>query len=608
MTLLLGPGGSAKSDWVAERFLKEGERSLLIVASMPQAQTRSAEIGVKAGREPSEFQGRILPFHALVTLLTPASSQNESHISRAFQRMILAEVVRTNIRPDDFFGAMLEAPGFVNALSERVREWKLAGITPELLAAGSSDAAKLLQAPSFLLKTTELVRLFQAYQDFLKTHLLQDDEDILISSAERLLSDHAKIPAEANVILFDSFYRFTKAQRNLISALSTRLVLNGEGRSEVVVTLPVEASRPLLYAAPINTLEKFQNEFAVNEVVLPGQSREKPAILNFLSDHLFSPVRETPPHSLLSANSTPALQMIDAPNSYVEAELIAREFVRLHATKEYPWGDFAVILRTMGDYTPILSAVFERYQIPLGVDGPERLLDNPLLRTGHLMLQVFRFGWRRDDVIAFLKSSYIASNKLEVDQLRLRARAKAVRSGKDNWLNMVGIAGGEVEALIAEFSVRAEKSNLNFQIALLASLDSRFRSECRTPSDFVEGMKEALAEFEVEEKSKRGDATTRERDAQALKEGLEVLNALAQMARIGGRETMSFEEFYTEISREWSAAVTRAMPVTLILKRRAHSSSVASSTDPTAPTPALLARISMTPTSAWTTATALLTL
>ena len=30
------------------------------------------------------------------------------------------------------------------------------------------------------------------------------------------------------------------------------------------------------------------------------------------------------------------------------------------------WSDFAVILRAMGDYTPILAAVFERHDIPLG--------------------------------------------------------------------------------------------------------------------------------------------------------------------------------------------------------------------------------------------------
>ena len=49
------------------------------------------------------------------------------------QRLVIADLFPSIIRPDDFLGRMLRAPGFVPAFAERLREWKLAGLTPDLL-------------------------------------------------------------------------------------------------------------------------------------------------------------------------------------------------------------------------------------------------------------------------------------------------------------------------------------------------------------------------------------------------------------------------------------------------------------------------------------------
>ena len=114
--------------------------------------------------------------------------------------------------------------------------------------------------------------------------------------------------------------------------------------------------------------------------------------------------------------------------------MVAREFRRIHDAGGLSWDDFGIILRTQGDYAPILSAVFERYEIPLGADGPEKLDQNPLMETVLHLLDIFCNGWQRDDVLAFMKSSYTAPDKLAADALRRRARTARVRSGRGEWL------------------------------------------------------------------------------------------------------------------------------------------------------------------------------
>src|SRR5262249_9209471 len=121
-----------------------------------------------------------------------------------------------------------------------------------------------------------------------------------------------------------------------------------------------------------------------------------------------NPTRASDSPVALASNPEPRtpipLTIFEAPNRYVEAEMVARAFRRLHESEGYAWSDFAVILRAMGDYAPILSAVFERYEIPFGVDGPEQLSENPLIKTVLHLLTVVRDGWQREDLLAFLKS------------------------------------------------------------------------------------------------------------------------------------------------------------------------------------------------------------
>ncbi len=532
-----------------ERFLKADGRALIIAPSMPQSETTAAEIARIAGVDAADIQGSVLPFHSLTSLLTTAERQKTPLISRAFQRMILTDLFRTLIRPEDFLGKMLEAPGFAPALAESVREWKLAGVTPSLLEEGSAPAAKVLKDPAFLRKSTEFAKLFAAYEKFLIDNRLLDDEDLLALSAEALLSERVSLPFEANVVIFDGFYRFSKAQREIISAISVRNLVLGNSEGETIVSLPFEAARPLLFAAPQRTLISFQEEFRCSEMTFSTVSGDKPFPLDYLNQNLFSSPNSISKKQFESSCQTaaPTLQIFDAPNSYVEAEMVAREFVRLHRAGGWEWRDFAVILRTMGDYAPILSSVFERYGVPLGVDGPEKLSDNPLLKTILTLLQVVRFGWRRDDVISFLKSSYVAPDKLEADELRVLARSKAVRLGKEKWVEFA-----------AALPLSMKEGPCGTTLDLMARFDSALREERLTPFEFVETMKNIVVEFGMEARIDKSEGTRKERDSIALKEGFEILSALSQMARIGLRETMSFEEFYQETLASWNGAVSMA--------------------------------------------------
>ncbi len=536
MALALGPASSGKTHWAVERFRAQRSRALLIVSSTEQAATCARRIANGSAELEAEVRGSITHFHGLTTALLGARPDDGYRvIRRLLQQMALTELFQTHIRPDDFLGRMHAAPGFIPALVERLREWKLACLTPDTLEQAAEAAAADREDPVFLLKTRELVRLFRAYENFLAQNRLRDEEDCLRLAAECAADTAHPLFRELDTVIVDGFFRFNRAQRHLLAALAGRGLETGAPEITVGVTLPFEAERALLFTSPERTLAVLRAEFTTQEVTLPARS-DSPSALLHLERHLFAP---DPPSTPLPASSSPPLLLFDAPNPYVEAEMVAREFRRLHAGDGgYVWDDFAVILRGMGDYAPILAAVFERYAIPLGVDGPERLSDNPLLKTVLHLLAVVRRGWQRDDLLAFLKSSYTAPDRLAADALRRRARTAGVRQGREKWLELAGSAEGSVAETLR-------------QIARFEDLLTAGEAD---PQEFTERLREIVTEFGLESRIEAGEPTRAQRDRAALKEAWEVLAALAQMSAFAGRHTLTFPAFHEALVTAWNSA------------------------------------------------------
>lgn len=536
LALALGPAGSGKTHWALERFRAHPGRALLVVSSSEQAATCARRIAEGHGQAEAEVRGSITHFHGLTTALLSARGDDGYRvIRRLLQRLALVELFQTHIRPDDFLGRMHSAPGFIPALVERLREWKLACLTPDLLEQAAEAVAAQQNDPPFLAKTRELVRLFRAYETFLAQNRLRDEEDCLRLAAECAADTARPLYRDLDTVIVDGFFRFNRAQRRLLAALAGRGLEEGYPEISVAVTLPFEPDRSLLFAAPERTVATLRAEFSTQETTLAPRCDPSSPLLH-LERHLFA---SDPPAAPLPSSASPPLLLFDAPNPYVEAEMVAREFRRLHAGGSgYVWDDFAVILRGMGDYAPILAAVFERYGIPLGVDGPERLSDNPLLRTVLHLLAIVRRDWQRDDLLAFLKSSYTAPTPLAADALRRRARAAGVRQGREKWLDLAADADATVAATLDR----------------LAHFDTLLTAGEADPQEFIERLREIVTEFGLEARIEAGEPTRAQRDRAALKEAWEVLGALAQMSAFAGRHTLAFPAFHEALLAAWNSA------------------------------------------------------
>ncbi len=544
LKIVLGDTGDVLSDALLDKFIADPEHTIMILPSTEQVKFAAHLASVRLSCPTAEILEKFTTFGTLVSNINHQRKPNARSISRTLKRLLLSQVMQTYIVEDSFFGKMLDAPGFVPALADCIREWKLADLFPVNLEETAAEAAVQLENPAYEKKAVELSLIFSEYNKLLKNHQLQDEEDCLWEAVDLLDREFAKLPCAAATILVDGFYRFSYAQRKLLAAIAGQGLSIGEPRNELVVSLPYNSKRPLLFAAPQRTLTHLRKEFNTDEETLTEDSKSLNTALTMLGKRIFSPgLSEMPPCKLAAENR---IKIFDAPNPYVESEMVAREFRRLHDTEGIAWKDMTIILRTMGEYAPILSAVCERYKVPLDVDGPEIIDENPVVKTLLAYFRVIRNHWQKEDVFAFLKSSYTFPDKIEVEHLRKKAAASSVREGSAAFLNLTGSNMHTALHETIQHMVRFE--------ALLTNRPMEIKE--------FEGCIHSLIEtFGIKSRIDSGEPSRQERDNTAMDSAIEALQAMAEIGSISKTGPITFNQFLDELAPCWSGkAVVACAP------------------------------------------------
>ncbi len=526
-----GASGAGRSDWAIQRHLGTDSRSLLLVVSPEQADTRRRQVIALSHADAADVNLSVLHFRELIThiLHSPsvARTLETSHAPRPLRRLILDEIFANTPALHGCFDRMREAPGFVPELLAQIQEWKLQGIMPSDLEQGAGPAALLLNEPEFGRKAEELARLFREYTAFLARHKLRDDEDGISVATRALEQFEAELPGGARRLTIDGFYQFSRAHRRLFAAVAARQ------ESDVAITLPFEAGRELLFAPARRTLDVLEAEFAVKRFTL-SPTGSRPPQLRHIAAALYAEVRPDPPRI---REEECCVTLFDAPNLFVEVELVARELRRIHACGGLDWSDCAVIVRTQAEYGAVLASVFERYEIPLAAEVTETVTDNPLVRTLLHLLAVLREGWLRDDLLSLLKSSYTAPDRTDASRLEQAAHRGGVREGRERWIDLARRLGAATCIPTLELAARWDLS---------ISEEPE-----RDHAGWARLVKALESELGLEARAARGDQARAHQDRVVWKHAISTVEAMAEVARLNRRGRTSFARFHDELLAAW---------------------------------------------------------
>jgi ATP-dependent helicase/nuclease subunit B len=527
LTLLLGPAGSGKTSACLKQYSAAPKgRALLLVPS--KAYSDRLKKRLFALNPDADLEG-LCTFGDLIGTLAGEGRKKTDTIRRTVQRLILADTFAKEIPADGYFGKMRDISGFSGDLAELIRELKLSGVTPDDLHFSQEQS----EDPDFNRKLEEIARLYRSYEEFLQAHRLTDEED-QAGIATKAIGENPKLLQNTGTVFVDGFYRISAVWRDLLAAMA------GKGAA-VTVTLPYEAERPLLFAASERTRTALHNNFSVTERYLAPQTTGRPNVLVHLERGLFRGTAETPENGSLPSPSYTPLQLFDAPNPYTEVEMVVRALRKERKEHETPWSECAILLRSIGDYAPLIAGVCDRYDVPVTFHRPLGVLDNPLVKTLAGLLNVFTGGWQRDDVISLLKSGYLPLGGVWADSLRQMARRRGVREGRSGW-----------ERIAAQYE--DEESPARVLLLKMLETDVTLYSQQRVVPEFTELIRNVAEQFGWRSRDKSEDAA-------ALRASFEAMDNLADHALLSVRGPISFSEFAAELLSAWRGTSFSVPPV-----------------------------------------------
>ncbi|HSV72768.1 MAG TPA: PD-(D/E)XK nuclease family protein [Chthonomonadales bacterium] len=345
--------------------------------------------------------------------------------------LICQRVADAECRAGSYFEHVCGTRGFAPALAECIAELKRTGTTPDALAQAANDAAPLVRSPGFGRKAAEIAALHRAYERELADRRLYDTASAAARAAERV----AQRPAAMRAVVFDGFTRFEPAWRGLLGALARAGV-------RVVVTLPYEERRPLLFAATASALSALRAEFdlVVTELTTPREDGRTPDLVR-LERGLFSQELIAP-----RATDASAVRLFEAPNPYAEAEMVVRALRRAHDDEGVPWDRCAIVMRSASSYGGILPGICDRLGVPVLLGQAMPLRQHRLARKLDALLRVVLGGWMRDDVLAYLDAAVDGAGRLALARLWREARRRGLRDGAEAWEGLLTSPGDGPDA------------------------------------------------------------------------------------------------------------------------------------------------------------------
>lgn len=266
-------------------------------------------------------------------------------------------------------------------------------------------------------KLRDLSLLYSTYDTLLREEKHDDAADDL-ARATALVKDTDYF-GNTHVIV-DSFDGFTVYELDLVSlmlrdslSLTVTLAYEKDDSRKIFLKLK-ETDRRLRELAKRSSVE-------VTEEGLEG-AYENDAV-NYFSKNIFRSKKESRPEELRAENG---YRFLRCAGLYEEAAFVAADIAKkVQAGARYR--DFTVIARDVSRYQGILDVAFAGAGIPYFLSARKDAMAIPLVRLLFTALDIHCFGWRTEDVIAYMRSGLSGLTLEECDALEEYATVWNIR-------------------------------------------------------------------------------------------------------------------------------------------------------------------------------------
>lgn len=418
-----------------ETMLSEDAPVLMFV---PEQQVLEAE-GVLA-RLDHKHLGEVLSFRRMANTVFRRFGGLRYHAlgKGAKQVVMWRALMSVSEALSEYRGISLDDMATVRLLYDTVEELSLYRVTPEAL----EDASREVEDETFSRKLSDIAMIYTAYQTILAT---EHDEAVKDLDRARALCDGKGMFKGYHIVL-DAFDGLTPDEADLLrvifkEAKDVTVALSYDCRDRRAIFSKLADTDRLLRKLAADTHHAVEESYAEEE------ESAHPDILYFAKNY------EKRSPAPFERSETEGITALACPGIYEEVRFVAADIKRrVMAGARYR--DFAVITRDTDRYLGILDAALEGAKIPFFISSRR---DVSAMSTSRMLLSALDIharGWKREDVIAFMRTGLSPLTAEECDAVEEYAEVWKI-SGK-RWYDEYGWQMNPF-GFSVEFDEKAEK-------------------------------------------------------------------------------------------------------------------------------------------------------
>ncbi len=409
LRLLIGESGTGKTTRIIEQIrtdISAGHKVFLIV---PEQQTVAVERDM-ANDLPSDA-----PLYFEATSFTRlCDTVFRKHGGLAHENI---DPVAEQLLMWRCLNELSQLPGY-QIEAEPKNIGKMCSILKELRGMKMDPAALSLAAEKCTAPLSDKLRAYSLIF-FTYNALLEENDGDATDRLDKLAEQLHLHPFDKNTRFYiDNFSSYTAQEYAVIDALLRH--------SDITISLcmPHHVEKQLSGAevdTTRHTLLKLAGDRGVQTEILTLETNHRltAPVRAYLSENLFL-IGDTEAMCCPMKND-PALRLVRCPDPQDSCDYIASDISRRVQDENLKYSDFAIICGTASSYAGILDAALEKYRVPFFFSREHDLMSFEPIKMTLLAYAIITGGWRRENVVAYLKCAPLGIPDDARDELELYA-------------------------------------------------------------------------------------------------------------------------------------------------------------------------------------------
>ena len=405
LRIIYGKSGTGKTEFIFREInekIKNNEKNKIYIIT-PEQFSFSAEMKLMDGRN-SVFGVEVLTFKRMAyRVFNEVGGVINTNLSKCGKSMLIYSI----------FQAQKNKLVLLNKNDENVdlglrtiSEFKKHGIRVDDLKAEVSK----IEDKNLKIKLNDMILIYEEFENRIKSQYI-DEADLL-----QVLADNVdKVNLFDNSIFYiDEFAGFTKqelevirkilkiAQNVTITFAIDNLDLNSNASIDIFYPNKLTLSKIL------NLLEKDEKIETVNlDIFYRFKNQELIHIENNLYNKKINEFR----------NEIKNVSLFLAKNAYSEIENVAKKIVYLIKNNNYRYKDIAIITKSIGAYSSLIKAIFEKYDIPVFIDENKDLNQNSIIKYFLSIFEIFIKNYSYQAMFNYIKSGFLDIEENDIFKL-----------------------------------------------------------------------------------------------------------------------------------------------------------------------------------------------